>query len=131
VTGGQVHDSKVVEEVLNATNPPFAVSADKACNSQKVRQQIKDEGALPVIPSRSTAAKKAYCPKRILPVAPQDRELLLPHQGLTADRHPLRQTRQGLPRCRRKRRRARLNQVVSPDPNTQDYGPLYVSVSWH
>jgi transposase len=29
-----------------------------------VRQQIKDEGALPVIPDRSNATKKAYCPKR-------------------------------------------------------------------
>ena len=33
-------------------------------DSEKVRQQIKDEGALPVIPNRSTATKKAYCPKR-------------------------------------------------------------------
>ena len=65
MTGGQVHDSQVVEEVLNTPSPPFAVSADKAYDSQKVRQQIKDEGALPVIPSRSTATKKAYCPKRI------------------------------------------------------------------
>ena len=65
MTGGQVHDSQVVEEVLNTANPPFAVSADKAYDSQRVRQQIKDEGALPVIPSRSTATKKAYCPKRI------------------------------------------------------------------
>ena len=31
---------------------------------KKARQQIKDEGALPVIPSRSNAIKKAYCPKR-------------------------------------------------------------------
>ena len=40
------------------------MSADKAYDSEKVRQQIKDEGALPVIPSRSNAIKKAYCPKR-------------------------------------------------------------------
>ncbi len=65
MTGGQVHDSQVVEEVLNTPNPAFAVSADKAYDSQKVRQQIEDEGSLPVIPSRSTATKKAYCPKRI------------------------------------------------------------------
>ena len=38
--------------------------ADKAYDSEKVRQQIKDEGALPVIPNRSTAIRKAYCPKR-------------------------------------------------------------------
>ncbi|MFZ0693640.1 MAG: IS5 family transposase [Alphaproteobacteria bacterium] len=65
VTGGQVHDSQVVEEVLDTPKPPLAVSADKAYDSEKVRQQIKDEGALPVIPNRSNATKKAYCPKRI------------------------------------------------------------------
>ena len=64
MTGGQVHDSQVVGDVLGTPRPPLAVTADKAYDSQKVRQQIKDEGALPVIPSRSNATKKAYCPKR-------------------------------------------------------------------
>ncbi|MGE3993256.1 IS5 family transposase [Pseudorhodoplanes sp.] len=64
VTGGQVHDSQVVEDVLDTPRPPLAVTADKAYDSQKVRQQIKDEGALPVIPSRSNATRKVYCPKR-------------------------------------------------------------------
>jgi len=64
VTGGQVHDSQVVGEVLDTPRPPLAVTADKAYDSAKVRQQIKDEGALPVIPSRSNTSKKAYCPKR-------------------------------------------------------------------
>lgn len=50
---------------MQAAHAPLAVAADKAYDSQKVRQQIKDEGALPVIPSRSTALQKAYCPKRI------------------------------------------------------------------
>jgi hypothetical protein len=53
-----------VEEVLNTPRSPLAVSADKAYDNKKVRQQIKDEGALPVIPSRCNATKKAYCPKR-------------------------------------------------------------------
>ena len=65
MTGGQVHDSQVVEEVLDTPKQPLAVTADKAYDSEKVRQRIKDEGALPVIPSRSNATKKAYCPKRI------------------------------------------------------------------
>ena len=65
MAGGQVHDSQVVEEVLDTSNPPLAVVADKAYDSQKVRQQIMDEGALPVIPSRDNAIKKAYCPKHI------------------------------------------------------------------
>jgi transposase len=64
VTGGQVHDSQVVEEILNTPRSPLAITADKAYDSEKVRQQIKDEGALPVIPNRSTAIRKAYCPKR-------------------------------------------------------------------
>jgi transposase len=46
VTGGQVHDSQVVEEILNTTRPSLAVTADKAYDSEKVRQQIRDEGAL-------------------------------------------------------------------------------------
>jgi hypothetical protein len=54
VTGGQAHDSQVVEEVLSTANPPSAVSADKAYDSQRMRQQIKDEGALPVIASQAT-----------------------------------------------------------------------------
>ena len=46
--------------MLDTPRPPLAVTADKAYDSEKVRQQIKDEGVLPVIPSRSTATKKAY-----------------------------------------------------------------------
>ena len=65
LTGGQVHDSQVVDQLLHAEHSPVAVAADKAYDSEKVRQQIKDEGALPVIPSRSNALKKAFCPKRI------------------------------------------------------------------
>ncbi len=64
MTGGQVHDSQVVEKALNTPRSPLAVTADKAYDSEKVRQQIKDEGALPIIPSRCTALKRAYCPKR-------------------------------------------------------------------
>ncbi len=62
--GGQVHDSQVVEETLNTPRSPLAVTADKAHDSEKIRQQIKDEGALPIIPNRCSATKKAYCPKR-------------------------------------------------------------------
>ena len=64
VTGGQVHDSQVVEEILNTPRSPLAVRDDKAYDNEKVRQQIRAEGALPMIPNRCTAIKKAYCPKR-------------------------------------------------------------------
>src|SRR6516225_9413274 len=64
VTGGQVHDSQVVEEVLNTPRAPLAVGADKAYDSEKARQKIKDEGARPVIPSGTNPTKKPYSPKR-------------------------------------------------------------------
>ena len=65
MTGGQVHDNQVVGELLQASRPASAVTADKAYDSKTVRQQIKDDGAVPVIPSRSNARRKARCPKRI------------------------------------------------------------------
>jgi len=43
----------------------LVVSMDKAYDVEKVRQNIKDEGNVPVIPSRSNATKHARCPKRI------------------------------------------------------------------
>ena len=66
MTGGQVHDSQVVEDILNTPRSPLAITADKAYDSAKVRQQIKDEGALPIIPNRCNAIKKAYWAPRTM-----------------------------------------------------------------
>ena len=41
----------------NRKTEPLAIIADKACTSNRIRQQIADEGALDVIPSRSNARK--------------------------------------------------------------------------
>ena len=60
-----MHDNQVVGQLLQAPQPALAVTADKAYDSKAARQQIKDDGAVPVIPSRSNALKKARCPKRI------------------------------------------------------------------
>ena len=117
MTGGQVHDSQVVEEVLNTPKPPLAVSADKAYDSQKVRQQIKDEGALPVIPSRSNATKKAYCPKRIY----RRRHKIENYFCRIKDWRRIATRYDKLARnflaAAATRRRTRLDQVVSPDPS--------------
>jgi hypothetical protein len=43
----------------------MAITAGKDYDSAKVRRQIKDEGALPIIPKRCTALKKIYCSKRL------------------------------------------------------------------
>jgi len=55
ISGGQVHDSQVMDAFLDWEKPPLAIVADKAYGSQKIRQQIADEGALAVIPSKSNA----------------------------------------------------------------------------
>ena len=40
VTGGQVHDSQVVGEVLDTPKPPLAVTADKAYDSAELREDL-------------------------------------------------------------------------------------------
>jgi transposase len=59
-----VHDSQAVDKLLDTPRSPLAVTGDKAYDSQDVRRQIRDHGALPIIPSRDNAAHKAYCPRR-------------------------------------------------------------------
>ena len=54
-SGGQVHDSQMMEAFLDWQQPPLAIVADKAYGSKKIRQQIADEGAVAVIPSKSNA----------------------------------------------------------------------------
>ena len=51
--------------MLATPRPAVVVTADKAYDSEKVRQTIRDDGAVPVIPSKSNARTKAWCPKRI------------------------------------------------------------------
>ena len=55
LTAGQVHDAPILPEILGHRRPPLAVVDDKAYDSQAVRQAIRDDGALPVIPMRVSA----------------------------------------------------------------------------
>lgn len=57
ISGGQVHDSQMMDAFLDWEKEPLAIVADKAYGSSKIRQQIADEGALAVIPSKSNARK--------------------------------------------------------------------------
>ena len=50
-----MHDSKMMDTFLDWKEKPLAIVADKAYGSTKIRQQIADEGALAVIPSKSNA----------------------------------------------------------------------------
>ena len=45
----------MMDAFLGWDRPPLALVADKAYGSRKIRQQIADEGALAVIPSKSNA----------------------------------------------------------------------------
>ncbi len=65
ITGGQVHDSQAAEAVLATPRPPLVVTGDKGYDSERIRRAIRDDGALPAIPSKSNALRKAWCPKRI------------------------------------------------------------------
>ena len=55
VTGAQTHDSKAFGAFLGWEIPPLAIVADKAYGSAAIRQDITDEGAVAVIPSKSNA----------------------------------------------------------------------------
>ena len=60
VSGGQVHDSKMMHTFLDWSVQPLAIVADKAYGSKKIRQQIADEGALAVIPSKSNEREPVH-----------------------------------------------------------------------
>lgn len=57
ISGGQLHDNQMMDAFLDWGKEPLAIVADKAYGSAKIRQQIADEGALAVIPSKSNARK--------------------------------------------------------------------------
>ena len=65
LTGGHVHDAPILPELLNHPTPPLAVCADKAYDSQHVRRAIKDDGAIPVIPYKSSAKHPKPYNKRL------------------------------------------------------------------
>jgi transposase len=55
ISGGQLHDSQMMDAFLDWEKEPLAIVADKAYGSAKIRQQIADEAALAVIPAKSNA----------------------------------------------------------------------------
>ncbi|WP_417454762.1 IS5 family transposase [Kiloniella sp.] len=57
ISGGHVHDSKLMPDFLDWEVPPLAIVANKAYSSHKIRKAIADEGALAVIPTKSNTKK--------------------------------------------------------------------------
>jgi transposase len=57
ISDAQLHDSQMMDAFLNWAEKPLAIVVDKAYGSRKIRQQIADEGAVAVIPSKGNARK--------------------------------------------------------------------------
>lgn len=115
VNGGWVHDCQAIADLLGTPEPQLAVTTDKAYDSEKLRQKIRDEGALPVIPSRSNANKKAIVQEAstVRATKPKPTSAVSRIGGASP---PAMTARPKFP-CRRSlRRKVLLNLVASPKP---------------
>ena len=57
ITGGQVHDSKVAKKIINKIGKAENFIADKAYDSDEIRNFAKNLGINPVIPRKSNSKK--------------------------------------------------------------------------
>jgi hypothetical protein len=67
ISGGQVHDSQVMDAFPGWDETPQAIVADKAYGSAAIRQGIADEGALAVIPTRAMHETRSLTTRRFMP----------------------------------------------------------------
>ena len=54
LTGGQAADCRASESLLQRLAPASLVMADRAYDTNAIRRQIKDQGAVPYIPAKRT-----------------------------------------------------------------------------
>jgi transposase len=59
LTGGQQHDMTQAETLLKDLSPQYVI-ADKGYDSDPFREQIRQQGAKPVIPSRAGHRRRRY-----------------------------------------------------------------------
>lgn len=64
VTAGQAHDGRVADALLDRL-PRTIVLADKACDSDRIRELIQKQGATPNIPPKSNWRWKPCFSKRL------------------------------------------------------------------
>jgi transposase len=57
ITGGQVHDAKVADKVLDKVAAAEHIIADKGYDSETIREQAKSRGMNPIIPRKSNSKK--------------------------------------------------------------------------
>jgi transposase len=59
LTGGQAADCRAAEALLHKLAPSTLVMADRAYDTNAIRQQIEGQGAVPTIPSKRTRRWKS------------------------------------------------------------------------
>ncbi|MEQ5777144.1 transposase [Thalassospira sp. NFXS8] len=59
ISGGQLHDGKIIECFLNWAKPPLAIVVEKVYGSALIRKEIENAGALPVIPAKVNAKSRS------------------------------------------------------------------------
>ena len=59
LTGGQAADCRASEDLLQGLAPSTLVMADRACDTNAIRQQIESQGAVPNIPPKRTRRWKS------------------------------------------------------------------------
>jgi transposase len=65
LTGGQAHDGKVTDKLLDHLGPRTIVLADKAYDADLIRSLIEEQGATPNIPAKSNRKWRPCFSKRL------------------------------------------------------------------
>jgi len=56
ITGGEVHDAKVAPDLIKIFDSQFTV-ADKGYDSDSIREKIRENNSIPIIPRRENSTK--------------------------------------------------------------------------
>jgi transposase len=54
-TGGEVHDSKIANEIIRAVPKADCIVADRGYDSEEIREQIRNQNSTPVIPRKKNS----------------------------------------------------------------------------
>jgi IS5 family transposase len=89
LTGGQVADCTAASLLLERLPPCRILHGDKGYDTNAIRNQIEQHGAMPNIPPKASRRWKTLLLARPLPRPQRHRAHVLPPQGLPPRRHPL------------------------------------------
>lgn len=87
---GQRHDSIGVDTLLDGIVID-ALIADKAFDTNAIRQKLDENGAMAVIPSKADRKEPIHSRHRHVPMAPSGRKLFRQNQRIPQNRNTIRQ----------------------------------------